>query len=336
MVGRRSLEPEVGVRVPGPQLSAVQLVAILVATAALVYMGREAHDQWTFLTQKNGFGTDFHGTIWNADKAVLDGRTPYPSPSVVEMRPAVPPAVYMPPIFVATLPLGLVPLHDARWIWFAILVVAALAIPLSVGVRNPWCLALWMLSLPVMQALVLGNATVLVALGTALTWRFRDRRFAGPIAAAAAVSVKLWLWPLLLWLLITRPRAGLRAVLALICITLVAWAALGFHGLLGYPSLIHSEAKAYIQISVLLIAALALLHIDVKIATAAGVAVGASLLACAYLLRRRDLDSFALALLAALIATPVAWPHYLMIVAIPLMIGWPSLSIAWAWFPLVY
>jgi alpha-1,2-mannosyltransferase len=305
------------------------------AVLAAVYMYTQAHNEWDAIAHVNGLGGDFHGTIWNPDRAILHGRSPYPpSGHITTVGP--PPAVYLPPIFLVTLPLGLLSLHVANWVWFGILVCSTIATVAALGVRNPLCYALWGLSLPVVAALALGNATLLVALGAALTWRFRDRRVLGPLTAAATVSIKLWLWPLLAWLLITRPRAGARSGAALVSITACAWAVIRFDGLFDYPKLMHAEARQFVQTSVLLIAALSLLHVAVQAAAAIGIALGVALLALAFVWRRRDLDSYALALLAALVATPVAWDHYLVLPAIPLAIAWRSLSISWVWFPAMY
>ena len=208
--------------------------------------------------------------------------------------------------------------------------------PALVGVRDPFCYALWMLSLPVVDSLMLGNASLLIALGCALVWRYRDRPTAAAIAAAGVVVLKFWIWPLLVWLLITRPRSGIRAVAIAGSATIVAWAVIGFRGLTAYPGLMHTEAQRFARIGVLFVASLIQLDVPIKLAAAAGVVAGVALLGAAYSRRANDLDSFALALLAALVATPVAWPHYLVLPALTLMIARPALSLAWAWFPALW
>jgi Glycosyltransferase family 87 len=299
------------------------------ATVAAFYMYRQAHADGVALAHHNGFGSDFRGTIWAPDRAVLRGVSPYPDTS--QPLPVVP-SVYLPPVFLATLPLAWIPLHVATWIWLAALLLATCGILAALGVRDPWCYALVILSLPVAESLALGNASILVGLFAALTWRYRDRPLLGPLAAAAAVVVKFWMWPLLVWLLITRRPAGVRAAVILTATTLAAWAAIGFRGLLGYPHLIHTEGR-YAGGGTLFVAALIQMHFPFRIAAASGAIGGILLLGLAALRRRSDVESFSLALLAALVATPVAWPHYLILMAIPIAIVWPSLSIAWIWFP---
>ena len=302
---------------------------VCLAGAALVYMALEAHTEAGKVSSHNGFGSDFEGTIWNPGRAVLDGVSPYPAAA----QGSIAPSVYLPPIFVAASPLAWLPVHVATWVWFAVLFAVALAVPALVGVRDPFCYALWMLSLPVVDSLMLGNSSLLIALGCALVWRYRDRPTAAAIAAAGVVVLKFWIWPLLVWLLITRPRSGIRAVAIAGSATIVAWAVIGFRGLTAYPGLMHTEAQRFARIGVLFVASLIQLDVPIKLAAAAGVVAGVALLGAAYSRRANDLDSFALALLAALVATPVAWPHYLVLPALTLMIARPALSLAWAWFP---
>jgi Glycosyltransferase family 87 len=307
------------------------LVALLLTTAAL-YMAWQAHADGVAIAKTSGFGSDFHGTIWAADRAVLHGISPYRNPS----RLVAVPAVYLPPIFLTTLPLGWLSLHVAMWIWFGCLVASAFSILFILGVREPWCYALFAMSLPIEQALVLGNASILVALGAALGWRFRRHPLLGPLAVAAAVTVKFWARPLIIWLLIIRPRAGVRAALIFGVLTFGAWAIIGFQGFLDYPDLIHAEGGRFASAGSLFIPALVQLHLTVRIATALGILASLALLGLAWMRRSSDIESFSLALLASLVATTVAWPHHLVLMALPIAILYPRLALAWAWFPALW
>jgi hypothetical protein len=319
----------------GKRVSTGRIALALLATAAAIYMYGQAHADGVAIVQHGIFGPDFKGTIWAPDRAILHGLNPYPNPSTLA-RTVGPPAVYLPPVFLATLPLGLLPLHVATWIWFGCLVAATFGVLAVLGVRDPWCYALFILSLPVEQALTLGNATMLVALGAALAWRFRDRQLLGPLAVAATVTLKFWLWPLIAWLLIVRPRAGVRAAVMAGALTLGAWAVIGFHGFLSYPALMHAEGSHFAYAGVLFVPALIQLHIRVREAAGAGILGGLVLLGLAWLRRSSELEVFALALLASLVATPIGWPHYLVVMALPIVILYPRLAIAWAWFPALW
>jgi hypothetical protein len=301
-------------------------------TVAAFYMFRHARADGTHLGHVLGFGSDFRGTIWLPDRNILHGISPYPSPSHLPRLPSV----YLPPIFLATLPLGLLPFHVAVWLWAGLLMAAGVATPAVLGVRDPWCYALWIPSYPLVAALPLGNASILLALLLALAWRFRDRALLGPIFVAASVALKTWLWPLLVWYVAVRRRSGLTAIGILAGVTLASWAAIRFDGLLDYSALMHAEGRAFVHGGVLLVALLVQFNVGVYIAAAAGLALGLAVLALAVGRRRDELGSFALAVLAALLATPVSWPHYVLLASVPIVAAWPYLSAPWAWFPLLW
>ena len=305
------------------------MLALLAATAA-AYMSWQAHADAVTIGNTNGFASDFQGTVWEPDRAIMHGLSPYSDPS----QPLGPmPAVYLPPIFLASLPLAWFSLHVATWLWFATLMAAAFAILRVLGARDPWCYAVFAVSLPVEQTLVLGNATILVALGVALAWRYRERPIIGPLAVAATVAIKFWIWPLVVWLLITRPRAGVRAALMFAALTLSAWALIGFDGFLHYPALIQAEGRRFAYAGSLFVPALVQLHHTVGFAAATGFIAGLLLLGLAWTRRSTEIEVFSLALLASLVATTVGWPHNLAVMAIPIIILYPRLAPAWLWFP---
>src|SRR6187401_357879 len=80
-------------------------------------------------------GFDFRGTLWEPARAVLDGAAIYPEPTrdnIVLGNPAV-----YPPLFIlASIPLALVPVTAASWLWFCILGLCVFAALWVVGVRD--------------------------------------------------------------------------------------------------------------------------------------------------------------------------------------------------------
>ena len=67
-------------------------------------------------------------------------------------------------------------------------------------------------AIPVLSAVRLGTLTPLLVLALAILWRWRDRRWVAGGSLAVAISLKLFLWPLVVWLLLTRRfRAALCA-----------------------------------------------------------------------------------------------------------------------------
>ena len=87
--------------------------------------------------------------------------------------------------------------------------------------------------------------TPLLALGIALVWRWRDRP-AAVIPLTFVVFAKLFLWPLLPWMLATgRVRVAVRSVLYGVLATGVAWLVIGFAGLADYPKLLRALSTAF-------------------------------------------------------------------------------------------
>ena len=61
---------------------------------------------------------------------------------------------------------------------------------------------------------------------------------AAGLALGLSVSTKFVLWPMFVWMLVTRRlRASTAAIAIGIAVTLAAWAVIGFDGLTGYPDL---------------------------------------------------------------------------------------------------
>ena len=192
---------------------------------------------------------DFHGGDWFAARRILAGRTPYeldylrhradliaagghPNPNI-----AVP--AYPAPALLLMVPFGLMS-YTAAAVVFLLLATAAAAGSLWVlGVRDWRCYGALFLSYPVLHGLALGALTSTLMLLTALAWRYRDRAAVVGSCVAAAIVLKLFLWPLLAWLLITRrTRAAVIAVGGSAAGCLAGWAVLGFTGLASYPEML--------------------------------------------------------------------------------------------------
>ena len=58
--------------------------------------------------------------------------------------------------------------------------------------------------LPVCAGWLTGNESLVMALALAGVWRWRDRPGVAGFLTAAAISLKPILWPLAVWLLVTR------------------------------------------------------------------------------------------------------------------------------------
>jgi alpha-1,2-mannosyltransferase len=152
-------------------------------------------------------------------------------------------------------------------------------------------------------------------------------------AVAAVVVAKLFLWPLAVWLLVTRRfKAAAIAVGEGLLATAASWWAIGFAGFDQYPHLLGTLSRAEGVISYSLLGLGYDLGASVRLASLlpwAAAAVAA--LALLELGRRRADDHvvFTAAVAAALVATPILWLHYLTLLLVPLAIVRPRFSALW-------
>jgi alpha-1,2-mannosyltransferase len=185
---------------------------------------------------------------------------------------------------------------------------------------------------PVLSAIQTGNVTLLMALAAALVWRFRDRDRASGLALGVSLAAKLYLWPLVVWLLVTRRvRAAGWSVLVALVVLVGTWAAIGFAGLTGYPALLHrlSENSDEWALSVYAVALDAGASSFVARALWLAVAVGVLALGIA-LARSGDRRGAFIVLVAASIAfSPIVWLHYFALLVVVVAVAEQSLGLAW-------
>src|SRR5262249_61269199 len=97
-------------------------------------------------------------------------------------------------------PLALLP-HAVADNVFALFNLGAMLLTLRVLKVHDWRLyGLALISPAVFSGWSLANVTLLLGLGVALAWRYRERALVAGALVALLVSVKLFLWPLALWL----------------------------------------------------------------------------------------------------------------------------------------
>ena len=277
-------------------------------------------------------GFDFRGTLWEPARAVLDGLPIYPEPTrenVVVGNPTV-----YPPVFIlAAIPLALLPVTLASWLWFFLLAVCVVAAMWIVGLRDWRCHVLAVTSPVVVHGLYYGNLTIVLVLLVALAWRFRDEARLAGLALGAAVAAKLFVAPLVVWLLLTRRfRAAAWTVGTAVVLVLGAWALIGFEGLRDYPKLLRTVQDVYAIRSVSLSTVAGALGLSVTAAVAVAASAGLVCLgAAAWLVRQADGDrrAFAVVVTACIVASPIVWPNYAALLFVPIAITWPRLAPAW-------
>jgi hypothetical protein len=280
-------------------------------------------------------GTDFL-SFWEAGRSVLHGHSPYP---LLDALPAVAdrltfaPFVYPAPAAYWMVPLAILPFAVAKTL-FLVLSLASIVIALRLmDVRDWRCHAAAFLSVPVISGTALGTFSPLLLLGVAAAWRYRGKTTRLGSIVAVLVMAKLFLWPLWLWLIYTRrfAAAALSAALAVV-VTIAAWWGIGFAGLHEYPHLLSRLTElvgANSYSSYALSQAAGLSGAPTQRLLFAGVAVLIVLAAWRFRAVRTDERSFVAALGIALLLTPILWPHYLVLLYIPLSLVRRTFSALW-------
>lgn len=277
-------------------------------------------------------GFDFRGTLWEPARALLDGEPIYPEAT----RDAVVignPAVYPPLFILASVPLALLPVGVASAFWFALLGVGVFVSLRILGIRDWRCYAIALTSPVVVQGLYYGNLTLFLLLPLALTWRYRHRAGIAGVAVGIAVAAKLFVWPLIVWLLLTRRfRAAAYAFASATVLVIGAWATIGFEGLADYPALLRVLQDVYAIRSLSLSTAVGALGGSVDVSVAVAVVAGlACLVLAGWLVPRGDGErmAFVAVVAACVIGSPIVWLNYAALLLAPIAITWPRLAPAW-------
>jgi hypothetical protein len=294
---------------------------LIVLVAARVLIGRH-------------LGFDFK-PLWDASRDVVQGASPYPPPHAWALHDEQQ-FVYPPLAALLVAPLAAFPFTVAAAL-LAALEVAATALTLRVlGVRDWRCYGVVFLWYPVIQNVLVGSITSLLALGLAVAWRYRDDARTAPLVVAALVAAKVFLWPLLLWQAATRrTAAAARALVVAVTAVMASWALIGFAGLGSYWHLLDElsrleQWKSYSAVAFGLV-------LGLSSGEARALALGAcALVAAAILLVRlrkggadADRQAFVLAIAAAFLFSPIVWTHYLALLVVPIAITRRTLTPLW-------
>ncbi len=269
---------------------------------------------------------DFRGWYWPAGHRVLEGLSPYAvSPNAALNYPAFGALVFV--------PFALIP-HGAADVLFLLLIAASIpATLLLLGIRDWRAFAVVALWEPVVVGWETANISLLVVCGLATVWRFRDRPAVSGIALAGLISVKIFLFPIAIWMLATRRWRALAWTCAgTIVLNLVSWAILGFDQISVYAHVLNAFAKLAELRGYSLIGLMLHLGASQPIADAVGLGAAAAVIAAS--LRssapRRDVAVFTATIAACLWASPVVESHYISLLLIPVALVAPVLS--WRWF----
>lgn len=279
-----------------------------------------------------GIGFDFAGTLWKPANALLDGESMYPQP-IREAMVIGNPSVYPPPTILLSLPLAFLPVTLAAWVWFCILGASVFAAMWIIGVRDWRCHVLAVTSPVVVHGLTFGNITILLVPAIAIAWRCRSNARVSGVAVGAAVAAKLFVWPLVVWLVLTRRyRAAAWAMGSAAMLLLGSWAIVGFDGLADYPALLDALQDVYADHSASLATVAGATGIPLRLSIALCWLAGFVLLALAAVLVRRDdgdRRGFTVVILACIVGSTIVWPNYAALLFVPIAVTWPRLAPAW-------
>jgi hypothetical protein len=279
--------------------------------------------------RKHAMAFDFAHAYLPAARAVLAGHSPYPPATVAALAPRT--AFLYPPLtaYLAA-PFTALPTFAAEALASVLAIACVVGILMLLGVRDWRCYMVAFLFVPTYSAIQTANVMLLLALGLALLWRYRDRRAVAALLVGALIAVKLILWPLLVWLVVTRrSRAAAGGLVASALLVFVPWAGIGFAGLGGYAHLLRTvslvQGRDGFSFEALLTHA-----VSWRVAELAGYTVGALVLvAAAWVGRCDERRSFALAIAAGLLLTPIVEMDYFVLLLVVLALYKPRLS--WAW-----
>ena len=136
-------------------------------------------------------------------------------------------------------PFTALPVVLAEWLWIGCLLAAGgLALRLA-GVRDWRVYAAALVMPPVVGSLFYGAVDLLLLLGLAACWRWRDSAGKAGCALGAIIALKLIALPLVLWFVATRRwrAAGLSLAVAG-ALAVAGWAVVGLGEIGSYPHLL--------------------------------------------------------------------------------------------------
>ena len=282
----------------------------------------------TFSSESDRIGFDLRAGYLPAAEAVRDGDSPYADPDdpALDLRRAY---VYPPQLAIGLVPLSWLPTDLAAFLVFLAAVAALLGAVALVGVRDVRCYAAVLLWAPTWNALDTLNVSAALALGVALVWRFRSTLW--PLAATlgAMVSVKLFLWPLLVWVALVRTATcgGSSRRRSDSCSRSARGRRSGSQVSVTYPELLSKVGDQENYSIVAVAEETGLGPVGAVLALLVG---GALLVAAVWSWRRgQEIGSFTLAVAACLALSPVVWLHYLTLLIAPLGLARPRFSALW-------
>jgi len=288
----------------------------------------------TIAAARSSYQPDFE-VYTRAARAIAADANPYPhvgSAAVFSQHAFVYPYATA----LAFSPFGWMPHALARTL-FVMLEFAALvltAVLLSRPRERVAALALVLLSAPSLRSVQVGALGPVLCALLASSWRFRSRSVTSGVILAVAAATKLVLVPVLAWPLVTgRVRMVIAAGVSLL-VLLAAGFHLGPIGMSSYRQLMVGLSAHEGPGSASLAGALRRLGIAWPVSVvAAGLAAVGLVAAFAVVYRHRADERvvFGAAIVASVVASPIVWSHYYVLVLVVILL-FPLPAVRAAWF----
>ena len=263
--------------------------------------------------------SDFYANVWWPGKRIYHGAAGYPD--LLTQWPATATAILS--------PFALLPEWVAVGLWLTASVASFGGALWVLGCRDPRAYAVAFASPPVLCCLVLGNTTLMLVAGVSLVWVARDRRpiLAGS-AAGAMIVLKVWLWPVFVFFLLTRRFLAASTTAVWAVVGICAWWLLSPDTFYAYDEQTRETVAAFGHFGMGVLSIAVNEGATVQTAEVLTFAAGAVVLVIAWR-ATGDLARFTLCLAAALVASPIVWAHYYAILFVPIALRSPRLSALW-------
>lgn len=272
------------------------------------------------------FAFDFHYGLYPQAHRLLSVGVPFDSPDAAITGHN---AIYTTFTAAVATPITLLPPLVADVVFTALLVAAGAACLWVLGVRD-WrvygVVAMWA---PVISAVQTANVTLVLALLMALAWKYRNRRFLPGVFVGLAIAVKLFPWPLVVWLAASRRYAAAAAALGVTVLSFLL--ILPFGSPLDYFRLMRRLGETFGPDTYSFYDPAS----PGMVAWVAAAVVVLGLIVYFGAVRGDDQASFTLGVVACLLLSPIVWLHYFSLLIVPLAIARPRLGPLW-FLPLAY
>ena len=257
---------------------------------------------------------------------VIHGLNPYPAlgtPSVYSG------SAFVYPWLTAFLfaPFAVLPAHAADIVFFALSGLAVIGGCRLAGLKDPVSVILVLTAATTIRGFQVGSLNAILFLGCILAWRFRDRHAIAAIPLAIVVSSKLFLLPLLGWIVLSKRWSLLARTLVGMFILFAGSFAIGPLSAGAYMRLLGALATHEGVQGFSLYGMLAQfedpLFAKIVCAAVAGCFVAVGWWASRGRGERGEVALFGACIAAALVITPVLWSHYIVLALVPVIICRP-------------